>query len=81
MTSRSYFGKMNSILGSVVPLAMFEEKKQALCITNMHANYSRGQFRITPSVKKVIGFSEVTKKLASVVYEGGNIYHTLCTAV
>ena len=23
MTSRSYFGKMNSILGSVVPLAMF----------------------------------------------------------
>ena len=25
MTSRSYFGKMNSILGSVVPLAMFED--------------------------------------------------------
>ena len=24
MTSRSYFGKMNSTLGSVVPLAMFE---------------------------------------------------------
>ena len=24
MTSRSYFGKMNSILGSVVPLAMFK---------------------------------------------------------
>ena len=24
MTSRCYFGKMNSILGSVVPLAMFE---------------------------------------------------------
>ena len=23
MTSRSYFGKMNSTLGSVVPLAMF----------------------------------------------------------
>ena len=23
MTSRSYFGKMNSVLGSVVPLAMF----------------------------------------------------------
>ena len=23
MTSRNYFGKMNSILGSVVPLAMF----------------------------------------------------------
>ena len=23
MTSRCYFGKMNSILGSVVPLAMF----------------------------------------------------------
>ena len=26
MTSRSYFGKMNSILGSVVPLAMFYEQ-------------------------------------------------------
>ena len=24
MTSRSYFGKMNSTLGSVVPLAMFQ---------------------------------------------------------
>ena len=24
MTSRSYFGKMNSTLGSVVPLAMFD---------------------------------------------------------
>ena len=24
MTSRCYFGKMNSILGSVVPLAMFD---------------------------------------------------------
>ena len=36
----------------------------------MHANYSRGQFRITPSVKKVIGFSEVPKKLAPVVQGG-----------
>ena len=26
MTLRSYFGKMNSILGSVVPLAMFLDK-------------------------------------------------------
>ena len=26
MTSRSYFGKMNSILGSVVPLAMFSPR-------------------------------------------------------
>ena len=26
MTSRSYFGKMNLILGSVVPLAMFKYK-------------------------------------------------------
>ena len=25
MASRSYFGKMNSILGSVVPLAMFDK--------------------------------------------------------
>ena len=24
MTSRSYFGKMNSTLGSIVPLAMFD---------------------------------------------------------
>ena len=28
MTSRSYFGKMNSILGSGVPLAMFMYKNQ-----------------------------------------------------
>ena len=28
MTSRSYFSKMNSILGSVVPFAMFREKGQ-----------------------------------------------------
>ena len=28
MTSRCYFGKMNSILGSVVPLAMVLEKDQ-----------------------------------------------------
>ena len=27
MTSRSYFGKMNSTLGSVVPLAMFQSMK------------------------------------------------------
>ena len=27
MTSRSYFGKMNSTLGSVVPLAMFSKRK------------------------------------------------------
>ena len=27
MTSRSYFGKMNSTLGSVVPLAMFLVKQ------------------------------------------------------
>ena len=27
MTSRNYFGKMNSILGSVVPLAMFDTCK------------------------------------------------------
>ena len=26
MTSRSYFGKMNSTLGSVVPLAMFDRE-------------------------------------------------------
>ena len=26
MTSRCYFGKMNSILGSVVPLAMFQQR-------------------------------------------------------
>ena len=29
MTSRSYFGKMNSTLGSVVPLAMFIKKDGA----------------------------------------------------
>ena len=29
MTSRSYFGKMNSTLGSVVPLAMFFTKSSA----------------------------------------------------
>ena len=28
MTSRSYFGKMNSTLGSVVPLAMFKNKAE-----------------------------------------------------
>ena len=28
MTSRSYFGKMNSALGSVVPLAMFSYLRQ-----------------------------------------------------
>ena len=33
------------------------------------------------AVGLVIGFSEVPKKLAPVVYEGGNIYHTLCTAI
>ena len=30
MISRCYFGKMNSILGSVVPLAMFHTLKGAL---------------------------------------------------
>ena len=34
MTSRSYFGKMNSTLGSVVPLAMFcKQNWHALCFT------------------------------------------------
>ena len=33
MTSRSYFGKMNSILGSVVPLAMFFIYKGTLTLT------------------------------------------------
>ena len=28
MTPRSYFGKMNSILGSVVPFAMFANKRE-----------------------------------------------------
>ena len=32
MTSRSYFGKMNSILGSVVPLAMFIVKQGLLVV-------------------------------------------------
>ena len=38
MTSRSYFGKMNSTLGSVVPLAMFIllianiEKRITMCV-------------------------------------------------
>ena len=30
-TSRSYFGKMNSTLGSVVPLAMFSLLRNCLC--------------------------------------------------
>ena len=34
MTSRSYFGKMNSILGSVVPLAMFSSGSSAHHLTN-----------------------------------------------
>ena len=32
MTSRSYFGKMNSILGSVVPLAMFKHQPEFVLI-------------------------------------------------
>ena len=32
MISRSYFGKMNSILGSVVPLAMFSSSSGALIV-------------------------------------------------
>ena len=32
MTSRSYFGKMNSTLGSVVPLAMFENTYSSICL-------------------------------------------------
>ena len=32
MTSRSYFGKMNSTLGSVVPLAMFLPLSVSNCI-------------------------------------------------
>ena len=31
MASRSYFGKMNSTLGSVVPLAMFSSLSPDLC--------------------------------------------------
>ena len=37
MTSRNYFGKQNSTLGSVVPLAMFIssfKKSQPLCVCN-----------------------------------------------
>ena len=30
MTSRSYFGKINSLLGSVVPLAMFLFREEPL---------------------------------------------------
>ena len=30
MTSRDYFGKMNSTLGSVVPLAMFTHKTDVM---------------------------------------------------
>ena len=34
MTSRSHFGKMNSILGSVVPLAMFILKTGSIISTS-----------------------------------------------
>ena len=39
MTSRSYFGKMNSTLGSVVPLAMFEllTSIQMISLLNRHS--------------------------------------------
>ena len=36
MTSRSYFGKMNSTLGSVVPLAMFTSFAMVSANTSMH---------------------------------------------
>ena len=35
MTSRSYFGEMNSTLGSVVPLAMFTVLKQNRLVTEI----------------------------------------------
>ena len=43
MTSRSYFGKMNSILGSVVPLAMF---KLMLGRDSEDENWSRFVFEL-----------------------------------
>ena len=46
MTSRSYFGKMNSILGSVVPLAMFDLSSEVITSidggTRIAIDYNRG---------------------------------------
>ena len=38
MTSRSYFGKMNSTLGSIVPLAMFLNFYSSLPVFPLLAN-------------------------------------------
>ena len=41
MTSRSYFGKMNSTLGSVVPLAMFLKYRQEHVLKQEHWKVKR----------------------------------------
>ena len=58
---------------------LFQRKIQS---TVAKADRSEPYRKVTKgAVGLVIGFSEVPKKLAPVVYEGGNIYHTLCTAI
>ena len=46
MTSRSYFGKINSILGSVVPLAMFSLKSH-------YNQFTTGQVAIVDNSKGI----------------------------
>ena len=48
MTSRSYFGKMNSTLGSVVPLAMFSNMLvfvMAISTLNLSVVFVRDVFK------------------------------------
>ena len=52
MTARSYFGKMNSTLGSVVPLAMFLSHIDCLCSSNTNEYFFIASHdRSLPSVR------------------------------
>ena len=42
MTSRGYFGKMNSTLGSVVPLAMFSLLRHVLICISVYKTIQHG---------------------------------------
>ena len=56
MTSRSYFGKMDSILGSVVPLAMFKIKHKELSHvgTGMHFHVFRKVLAIMYNIHRTL---------------------------
>ena len=57
MTSRSYFGKMNSTLGSVVPLAMFDHS----------FDQSKSMVRLVRAEKMVLSGLVFARKIARMI--------------